>query len=361
MSLNADQSSKLLLKNFLNVPFNKPTGNFFDETNSYTDYIIGENILVDEIPPTPNFTQSSTMNIYDQNNIFIGSITIETDITNTVQKLVRVPLIQFDSTNTQAYTAYDSSGNNVLKNAFQFNYGDGTSYDYTLYIKNGENVSDKILRSNSNFPWIFNFKSGYIVFFGNIPTPSGTVSQKLELTIVRYIGKKGVNNITGIGGGKWVDTTTGEKYLGNAENINIYYENGAVLIGKNELSTENNVLEISGNIDVNGRMVVRKGITNYSDRRLKSDIEQIDNALERIDKLNGVKYTMYGDRHVGLIAQDVLEVLPEAVQLHSNGYYSLEYGNMVGLLVEGIKQLTKQNQDLYSRIQVLEEKMHKDE
>ncbi len=55
--------------------------------------------------------------------------------------------------------------------------------------------------------------------------------------------------------------------------------------------------------------------------------------------------------HTGLLAQEVLEVLPEAVyQEPNNGYYSLAYGNTVGLLVEAIKELNKKVDMLSSRI-----------
>ena len=82
-------------------------------------------------------------------------------------------------------------------------------------------------------------------------------------------------------------------------------------------------------------------VTAYSDIRHKKDIVKLDDALEKVEKLNGYTYTRKDDgkRYTGLIAQEVLEVLPEAVIADEKGDYSLAYGNMVGLLIEAIKEL----------------------
>ena len=82
-------------------------------------------------------------------------------------------------------------------------------------------------------------------------------------------------------------------------------------------------------------------VTAYSDIRHKKDIVKLDDALEKVEKLNGYTYTRINDgkRYTGLIAQEVLEVLPEAVIADEKGDYSLAYGNMAGLLIEAIKEL----------------------
>lgn len=82
-------------------------------------------------------------------------------------------------------------------------------------------------------------------------------------------------------------------------------------------------------------------ITSNSDFRLKEDIVQITHALDKVDELVGCTYRRkdIGIRQVGLIAQDVLEVMPEAVVEGDDGILSVAYGNLVGLLVEAIKEL----------------------
>jgi hypothetical protein len=86
----------------------------------------------------------------------------------------------------------------------------------------------------------------------------------------------------------------------------------------------------------------------YSDLRLKKDIRNIENALDKLCSLNGVTYKLTNStdekdkRQTGLIAQEVNEVLPEAVIINKDGYYNLAYGNMTGLIVEAIKELKKE-------------------
>ena len=93
-------------------------------------------------------------------------------------------------------------------------------------------------------------------------------------------------------------------------------------------------------------------IVAASDIRLKDNIETIPNALEKTLKLRGVTYTRKdGDnktRQVGVIAQEVKEVLPEAVV--DGAHLSVAYGNMVGLLIEAIKEQQKQIEELKSKL-----------
>jgi hypothetical protein len=92
-----------------------------------------------------------------------------------------------------------------------------------------------------------------------------------------------------------------------------------------------------------------------SDRRLKTDLQRIAKALDKIDQLTGYtyNYTTASRRGTGLIAQDVLEVLPEATgSNHTTGYYGVEYGSMMGLVVEGIKELRAEVAELRRRLPI---------
>jgi hypothetical protein len=84
-----------------------------------------------------------------------------------------------------------------------------------------------------------------------------------------------------------------------------------------------------------------------SDRRLKTDIVPIPDALTKVQALIGVTFRMAGSdrRQMGLIAQDVQAVAPEAVVEHE-GILRLAYGNLIGLLVEAIKDLAEEVEQL---------------
>jgi hypothetical protein len=94
-------------------------------------------------------------------------------------------------------------------------------------------------------------------------------------------------------------------------------------------------------------------IVAYSDKRVKDNIEIIPDAVEKVKQLNGVTFTRTdaneedkNKRHTGVIAQDVLKVLPEAVVGSEEDLYSVAYGNMVGLLIEAIKEQQTQIDEL---------------
>ncbi|WP_326845241.1 tail fiber domain-containing protein [Thalassobacter stenotrophicus] len=93
--------------------------------------------------------------------------------------------------------------------------------------------------------------------------------------------------------------------------------------------------------------VTAPNFVSSSDARLKSDVEAIGNALAKVQALNGVTFAMTGSgaRQMGLIAQDVQAVAPEAV-VETAGLLRLAYGNLVGLLVEAIKDLSAEVEQL---------------
>jgi len=103
-------------------------------------------------------------------------------------------------------------------------------------------------------------------------------------------------------------------------------------------------LDTNGNLLINGSITATGDITAFSDRRLKSEIERIEGGLEKVSKINGYTYIQNNKRSTGCVAQEVMEVLPEAVLEVYNGtaeetLYTLAYGNLAGLFVEAIKEL----------------------
>jgi hypothetical protein len=97
-------------------------------------------------------------------------------------------------------------------------------------------------------------------------------------------------------------------------------------------------------------------ITAFSDARLKKNVKIIENALEKVQDLNGYTFErtdMDVGRQTGVIAQEVMRVLPEAVSVTDEGKYTVAYGNMVGLLIESIKELNSQVTTLKAELEKL--------
>jgi len=99
-------------------------------------------------------------------------------------------------------------------------------------------------------------------------------------------------------------------------------------------------------LDSSGNLTALSNITGYSDIKLKKDIKYIDNALSKVMSVNGYTYTRIDtdEKQTGVIAQEILTILPEAVK-DNDGTLSVAYGNLVGLLIEAIKELKKELDD----------------
>ena len=80
-----------------------------------------------------------------------------------------------------------------------------------------------------------------------------------------------------------------------------------------------------------------------SDERLKKNIKPIEGALDKVTKLVGVEFDWINSdkKSIGVIAQQVEEVVPELVHTNSKGFKSVSYGNLVALLIEAIKELSE--------------------
>jgi hypothetical protein len=94
-----------------------------------------------------------------------------------------------------------------------------------------------------------------------------------------------------------------------------------------------------------GAATFNNDVTAFSDERLKSDIETITNALDKVKEMRGVTFVRDGRQGTGVVAQEMQKVMPEVVHDESE-YMSVAYGNLVGVLIEAIKELEKKVEKL---------------
>ena len=116
----------------------------------------------------------------------------------------------------------------------------------------------------------------------------------------------------------------------------------------------------AGRIDASNDIVA----FSSSDIRFKENIVPIENALQKISKISGNTYDWkaenkiehgYEGNDVGVIAQEIEEVLPQLVQTRENGYKAVKYDKLVALLIEGIKEQQTQIHSLTLQIEKLKE------
>ena len=112
-------------------------------------------------------------------------------------------------------------------------------------------------------------------------------------------------------------------------------------------------LTVSGE---NGNLTAEGDVTAFSDERLKENITVIPNAIEKVSQIRGVTYTRNDQKdkekvYAGVIAQEVEKVLPEVVNTTEDDTKTVAYGNMVGLLIEAVKEQQEQINELKKQIE----------
>jgi len=103
-------------------------------------------------------------------------------------------------------------------------------------------------------------------------------------------------------------------------------------------------LSNNGN-NLSGAFTATGNITAFSDARLKDNVETIEGALDKVSQMRGVTYNYKSDlndgqRGTGVIAQEMQQVMPEVVE--EGEYLSVAYGNIVGVLIEAVKELKEE-------------------
>lgn len=119
--------------------------------------------------------------------------------------------------------------------------------------------------------------------------------------------------------------------------------------GGNGISVSADAVAMSGNYT--GSFTATGDVTAYSDENLKYNIETIDGALGKVEGIRGVTWNRKEDdsRATGVVAQELEAVLPEAVHTDAEGMKSVAYGNITGLLVEAVKELSAQVAELKAK------------
>ena len=102
----------------------------------------------------------------------------------------------------------------------------------------------------------------------------------------------------------------------------------------------------------------------WSDKRLKTDIKVLNNAMEKLLKLRGVEFhwknkKWTNKKRFGVIAQELQKIYPEMVEMKKDGYYQVNYQALIPVLVEATKELKKENDKLKKRLDSIEKRLNR--
>jgi len=146
--------------------------------------------------------------------------------------------------------------------------------------------------------------------------------------------------------------------LADMDGAQVTQDNTMAILGGNVgigTTTPSYTLHVVGNIAYTG------SISDISDLRLKENITPLENGVEKVSCLKGIYFNNKGDspdkREVGVIAQDVEKVLPELVSTDKLGYKSVDYTKLTPVLIEAVKELKAENDELQEQNNRLESRL----
>ena len=172
---------------------------------------------------------------------------------------------------------------------------------------------------------------------GNVGIGTSAAAQRLRVNgTASFVNASGTNLL------RIQDTSIG---FGTSTNLYPYHVNLD--------STFTNPVSCLSNVTIHGRLDTLGNVASTSDATLKTNLQPIKQALQKLETLTGYTYDRVDtqEKETGLLAQEVAHVLPEAVHRGTNGLYHLAYGNLAGLLVESIKELSRRVKRLEALIE----------
>ncbi len=146
-----------------------------------------------------------------------------------------------------------------------------------------------------------------------------------------------------------------DAWISSADGRNrLYFTTNANTIMKfdTQWRVDNNSGSTMLTLDTSGNLTATGNVGAYSDMALKEDIYQIENALDKVKKLRGVHFTKKSNKskEIGVVANEVEKIVPELVDEHEDKELgtvkTMKYANTVGLLIEAVKDLSKQVEEL---------------
>ena len=285
----------------------------------------------------------------DGNASFQGHLEVDTIDCNT--DIDVFGSFRMKDTNESLYAYINSDGTSSFAGEMQIN--NTLDVDGILTIKNGTETSGKVIIN----PGI---TSDTIIVQGGIHIKNGDEPSDVNASIARdgngffNAGLSTNGGLTTKGDLTIKDSNDTVKATISASNGNASF--GGTLQASGVLTTGSNAsfggtLQASGETTLGDSLIGTSGSFSStlkasdfiipSDKRFKTEISHIPNALEKVKQISGCTYMINDKPSVGVIAQEVLKILPETVHTGDDGYYAVSYHGLIGLLIEAVKELSE--------------------
>jgi hypothetical protein len=245
-------------------------------------------------------------------------------------------------------TAYYTAGNVGIGTSEVYYKLQVTGGDFAVYNPGSSSYID--LRSDGQISaWGSGGSNAWIKY------PTGMVQHIANVSGVYAYDLSNTGN-AGTTGGLKVYT------YGNGVHITAFGGTYGLYAGNTNTSGSSYAIWCQSSRSDTGGCAGNKNWTYSSDERLKKNIETVKSGLDKVMKLRGVTFNWKTDTEnkstsLGFIAQEVQKVVPEVVTMGPDGYYMIEGGSLNAVLVEAVKELKAENDDLKARIERLEAKL----
>ncbi len=168
-------------------------------------------------------------------------------------------------------------------------------------------------------------------------------------------------NVNSITSGTISSTTLSSSTLTTRELGNDIYCLKKLVLTDTTNSTEPYIgaLTVLGGAGIQGDMTIGGEIDYMSDKNLKTNIITIQNPLQKLESISGVEFQWKHSSKLsaGVIAQEIEQIMPVAVTNNEQGYKSVKYNCLIGLLIEGIKQQQLNYEQLTNTLSTIQTKV----
>lgn len=288
-------------------------------------------------------------------------------IHDTISKLDSLVVSNFDT----IFTIIDTIGlqfvvenNNSAANSQIKNLGTPTESRDAVHK---QYVDDSLIAIRISIDTIFELLDT-IIYRGILPNQAGNAGKYLrtngdttEWNILSTVAESG--NMSDLNNDdNYVQATLSDNAIPRWDNANIQLRNSSIWDDGNShilIGSDSDSIDVAYNLEVAGVFKTSK-IYHSSDKRYKKNIQPLDSALQKVVALEGVSYEWKTEEYpqmkfsegvqIGLIAQEIEKIYPELVLTDASGYKSVEYANIVAVLIEAIKEqqqiINTQNQKI---------------
>jgi len=290
-----------------------------------------------------------------------------TTLTSTVAELNRLDITTLGTSQASKAVTVDSSGDLLVPDSDKFKFGNGGdleiyhdgTHSYVSDVGTGNlniiGAAVHILGDSKSMATFVN--SGAVTLYHNnaikLATESGGIAVTGDIDVSGDVDVDGTLETDALSIASTTVTSTAAELnildgvTSTAAELNLVdgITAGTVAASKAVIVDSNKDITGYRNLTSTGTITAATNVTVSSDIRLKSNIETIDSALDKVKEMRGVYFDRHDDkatRAVGVIAQEMQEIMPEVVATDDteDKYLSVAYGNLVGVLIEAVKELS---------------------